>query len=190
MGKGKENLKTEILHYIVSEMEKGHSLEAIKKVLYDVGHDPNIIEELIDIKEEMIDNEMGVYSDHKTKTEQKSISNTARVFFLFIIWAFVLILFSALTAESIGKVLLGLLPWTLTFILIAFVSKNVSADHRSMFWLIPLLLVIIFYVFSYYSSGVFQGMDIGPLVTLNLIFSYLYVFFLMNLEPEKDLHHA
>ena len=48
----KEALKREILEYIVTEMEKGHSLETLKKVLIDIGHDPKLVNDVTEVKQE------------------------------------------------------------------------------------------------------------------------------------------
>ncbi|RMF55394.1 hypothetical protein D6745_02295 [Candidatus Woesearchaeota archaeon] len=170
----KEALKREILEYIVTEMEKGHSLETLKKVLVDVGHDPKLIEEITSVQEKHTKD-----SKSRSKKEYGVFTIVAAI----ATYLLLILFLSASNAENVFNIVLGLLPLTVSLFLTIYIVRRISFEKRSFLWIIPLLLCIGYYFLAMYSPLYFQQLDIGVLLFVNLIISYAYLIFLIRVRP-------
>lgn len=109
---------------------------------------------------------------------------------LFLFLVLLLVLFTAALGDNqIFLVLLGFFPTILT-VIISLVVYEQYMDHRKILWLLPLIIVGIFYFIGKSNTGLAGGLDIDVLSGINFILSVIYVLVVFSVFKDLELHKA
>ncbi|MFP4524284.1 MAG: hypothetical protein ACLFO2_03160 [Candidatus Woesearchaeota archaeon] len=93
--------------------------------------------------------------------------------FLFLLLFFVMLL-AVSTDSGPFLVLIGLLPSVFT-VVFGLLLYEASIDNRKALWLVPIVLVALFYWYGESGTGIFADLDVGVLSAVNLIASFLFL---------------
>ncbi|PIN87163.1 hypothetical protein COV19_01065 [Candidatus Woesearchaeota archaeon CG10_big_fil_rev_8_21_14_0_10_44_13] len=158
--------KKELREYMIDQLDSGHTVAGITDHLIKYGHKREELERIFDdILDEEESNKKSLF---KMAAEILFIS----LFVLFIFWV-------GISSDSSGEaVFIGFLPTITLIVLSLALGKKVK---KSIFMIMPLVLAFFFYISGTLSTiPVFAGMEVGNLTLLNLVMSYIFIFFIQS----------